>query len=92
VAQLRDSISAWDGATTVEKTFAAVAALRHAVPDVWGDNWNHALFGREWTGSVTGRKSRLEVVEELALQVPTASSPHKLEDLFSIDHIAVPRS
>lgn len=32
-----------------------------------------------------------EVSERLKLQVPTASSPHQIKDLLSIDHIAVPQ-
>ena len=59
---------------------------------MWGGDWNHALSGREWTGSIVGRHSLLKAVDRLELQVPTASSPHQLEDLLSIDHIAVPKS
>ena len=59
---------------------------------VWGGDWNHALSSREWAGSVAGRRSVLESVERLGLQVSTAISPHQIEDLLSIDHIAVPKS
>lgn len=79
------------GATTAERTFAAVAAVETAVPTVCGGDWNHALSGREWAGSIEGRRSVLEAVERLGLQVPTATSPHQIEDLLSIDHIAVPK-
>ena len=82
----------WAGATTAEKTIAAVAAVEAAAPAVWGGDWNHARSGREWTGSVAGRRSVFESVERLGLQVPTAISPHQIEDLLSIDHIAVPKS
>jgi hypothetical protein len=82
----------WAGATTAEKTIAAVAAVESAAPTVWGGDWNHALSGREWAGSVAGRRSVLESVERLGLQVPTANSPHQIEGLLSIDHIAVPKS
>jgi hypothetical protein len=34
----------------------------------------------------------LASVDRLGLQVPTASSPHQIEDLLSIDHVAVPKS
>ena len=34
----------------------------------------------------------LESVEQLGLQMPTANSPHQMEDFLSIDHIAVPKS
>lgn len=82
----------WVGTTTAEKTIAAVAAIELAAPVVWGGDWNHALSGPEWTGSVAGRRSVLESVERLGLHVPTALSPHQIEALLSIDHIAVPMS
>lgn len=82
----------WLGATSGEKTSAAVAAVETCVPSVWGGDWNHALSGREWTGSIAGRRSLLAAVKRLDLHVPTASSPHQIEDLLSIDHIAVPKS
>lgn len=82
----------WVGVTSAEKTSAAVVGVETSAPAVWGGDWNHALSGREWTGSVAGRRSLLAAVERLELQVPTASSPHQVEGLLSIDHIAVPRS
>lgn len=82
----------WAGATAAERMIAAVAAVESAAPTVWGGDWNHALSGREWAGSVAGRVSLLEAVERLGLQVPTATSPHQIEDLLSIDHIAVPNA
>lgn len=82
----------WVGVTTAEKTAAAVAAVETSAPSVWGGDWNHALSGREWTGSAAGRRSVLGAVERLDLHVPTASSPHQIADLLSIDHIAVPLS
>ncbi|EON23408.1 endonuclease/exonuclease/phosphatase [Nocardioides sp. CF8] len=80
----------WVGVNTAEKTNTAVVALEAAAPEVWGGDWNHALSGREWTGSIAGRASILEAVERLRLHVPTASSPHQIDALLSIDHIAVP--
>lgn len=80
------------GVTTAEKTMAAVAAVEASAPSVWGGDWNHALSGREWTGSVAGRRSVLATVERLGLHVPTASSPHQIAGLLSIDHIAVPKT
>lgn len=82
----------WLGVTSAEKTNAAVVALETSAPSVWGGDWNHALSGKEWAGSVAGRRSLLAAVERLGLAVPTASSPHRIEDLLSIDHIAVPKS
>lgn len=82
----------WVGTTTAERTVAAVAAVEAVAPAIWGGDWNHALSGREWAGSVAGRRSVLATVERLGLQVPTADAPHQIEDLLSIDHIAVPKS
>ena len=82
----------WVGANTAEKTISAVADVEAAAPEIWGGDWNHALSGREWAGSVAGRRSVLESVERLGLQVLTATAPHQSQDLLSIDHIAVPRS
>ena len=82
----------WVGANTAERTTTAVAAIELATPVVWGGDWNHALSGREWAGSVAGRRSVLEAVERLGLHAPTAVSPHQIEGLLSIDHIAVPNS
>ncbi len=82
----------WTGSTTAEKTAEAVAAVESVRPTVWGGDWNHALSGREWAGSMAGRRYLLAAVERLSLQVPTAWEPHHLEDLLSIDHLAVPQS
>ena len=67
-----------------------MAAIESAAPTIWGGDWNHALSAREWTGSVAGRRSLLEAVARLGLQVPTATQPHQIHDLLSIDHIAIP--
>jgi len=80
----------WVGEKHAEKTAAAVAAIEAAIPDIWGGDWNHALSGREWSGSVAGRRTLMEAVERLDLHVPTADLPHQIEGLLSIDHVAVP--
>lgn len=82
----------WVGANSAERTTAAVDAVEANGPSVWGGDWNHALSGREPTGSVAGRRSVLAAVERLELQVPTAWMPHQIDGLLSIDHIAVPKS
>lgn len=74
------------------ETSTAVAAVEASEPSVWGGDWNHALSGKEWAGSIAGRKSLLAAIERLKLHVPTASSPHQIEELLSIDHIAVSKS
>lgn len=81
----------WSGADTTEKTLAAVADVRAAVPTVWGGDWNHAFSGGERSGSLDGRAALLDAVARLGLQVPTADASHQKGGL-SIDHIAVPRS
>ncbi len=78
------------GSTTAEKTEAANESITASAPAVWGGDWNHAMAGREWSGSQQGRTSILETVGRLGLQLPTAGSPHQIEGLLSIDHIAVP--
>lgn len=80
----------WTGSTTAEKTESAVASIEAAAPTVWGGDWNHAMSGREWSGSQQGRRAILEAVDRLGLQLPTASAPHQIDGLWSIDHIAVP--
>ncbi|MDN4163802.1 hypothetical protein, partial [Nocardioides abyssi] len=57
----------WVGATSAERTTAAVAAVEASAPTNWGGDWNHALSGREWTGSVAGRRSLLAAIERLGL-------------------------
>ncbi|SOC50294.1 hypothetical protein SAMN05660748_3040 [Blastococcus aggregatus] len=77
------------------RTRHALAMLLAALPRrelVWGGDWNHALSGREYAGTKGGRKHLLGAVDELGLQVPTASLPHRIEGLLSIDHVAVPGS
>ena len=80
----------WQGSNTAERTAGAVADIAGSRPQVWGGDWNHSLSGPEWAGSKAGRSSVLATVDALGLQVPTALLPHRLTDVLSIDHIAVP--
>jgi hypothetical protein len=57
---------------------------------VWGGDWNHALSGPEYAGSQGGRGAVLGLLDTFELTVPTATLPHAIDDLLSIDHIAVP--
>lgn len=57
---------------------------------MWGGDWNHALSGRECSGSTTGRQSILEAMSRLGLAAPTHDLPHQLPGLLSVDHVAVP--
>ena len=84
----------WVGSRHAEWTAACVAGLlEHLTTDrlVWGGDWNHALSGREWSGSIAGRRTITDALEKLDLTVPTADLPHHIEGLLSIDHVAVPR-
>ncbi len=80
----------WTGSTTAQKTETATARIMAGAPTVWGGDWNHAMAGREWSGSQHGRRSILDAIDQLGMQLPTARSPHRIEGLLSIDHIAVP--
>jgi hypothetical protein len=82
----------WTGGNTAERTASAVAAVESATPTLWRGDWNHALSGREWAGSLEGRRRILDAVERLSLQVPTGDAAHQIDGLLSIDHIAVPAS
>lgn len=98
------SILPWRGAPQREpwiegnhaaKTRHAVDALLDVLPTtelVWGGDWNHALLGREWSGSKGGRGFIADALVDLDLKVPTTELPHQIEGLLSIDHIAVARS
>jgi hypothetical protein len=85
----------WVGVLHADKTAAALDDLLRVLPPdnlVWGGDWNHALSGREYSGSVGGRRHVLNAVERLNLQIPTAELPHRIDALLSIDHIAVGRN
>jgi len=69
---------------------AGIAAAE--LPVIWGGDWNHALHGRDYSGTKRGRGEIEKLVSELGLQVPTRHLPHAIADLLSIDHIAVPTS
>ena len=83
----------WHEGPHALKTERTIDALLQALPTtdlVWGGDWNHALRGREWSGSQGGRTSIIDAVAKLNLQVPTTDLPHQIDGLLSIDHIAVP--
>jgi endonuclease/exonuclease/phosphatase family metal-dependent hydrolase len=75
----------WKGSTA-----AAVASIEAAAPAVWGGDWNDAMSGPEWSRSQGGRRFILDGLDRLGLQIPTASAPHRIDGLLSIDHIAIP--
>lgn len=83
----------WVGARHADKTAAAVDDLVAELPAsglIWGGDWNHALDGREYAGSIAGRGSILRAVEKLGLEAPTTGLAHRIDGLLTIDHIAVP--
>lgn len=68
-----------------------VAAMTNKVV-IWGGDWNQPLTGNLAGFTRAARDSILTVVDRLALQVPTASQPGRLQPQCSIDHVAVPHS
>jgi endonuclease/exonuclease/phosphatase family metal-dependent hydrolase len=82
----------WAGYNTASRTIDAVDRVEATTPEVWGGDWNHALSGREWAGSIAGRTHLLATLQRLGLQTPTALLPHALDGQLSIDHVAVPGS
>jgi hypothetical protein len=59
---------------------------------VWGGDWNHAMMGKEYSGSQEGRAHITKAVASLGLKIPTEQLPHRILGLLSIDHIAVGES
>jgi hypothetical protein len=58
---------------------------------IWGGDWNHAFSGREWVGSLRGRKAIENLADQLDLNIATRDCPHREAGAFAIDHVAVPR-
>jgi endonuclease/exonuclease/phosphatase family metal-dependent hydrolase len=85
----------WVGRSHAERTRAATEMLLAASPSyplVWGGDWNHALDGKEYSGSIGGRTAVQDAVLQLALTVPTARLGHRIQGLLSIDHIGIPEN
>ncbi len=57
---------------------------------MWGGDWNHALTGKEYAGSMGGRRAVVAALESLGLEATTTNLPHAIDGLLSIDHVAVP--
>ena len=59
--------SPWVGDRHVDKTENAVdelvADLRGVTSLVWGGDWNHALTGKEYAGSIGGRRAVLGALD-----------------------------
>ena len=85
----------WVGDRHADKTRAACETLLSEQPAgalVWGGDWNHALSGQEYAGSIGGRGAVLAAVATAGLRVPTAELAHRIPGLLSMDHIAIPTS
>lgn len=83
----------WGEGTTTEKTSRALEQLTAVLPVgglVWGGDWNHAMEGREYAGSLAGRAAIKDVLADRQLKLVTHRLPHCIPGLFTIDHIAVP--
>ena len=59
---------------------------------VWGGDWNQALEGRDYVGSMVGREKILELVNDAGLSVPTGALGSASRGHRSVDHIAIPIS
>jgi hypothetical protein len=69
----------WVGTRHADKTAATRAALDTGLPQgrrVWGSDWNHALTGREYSGSIGGRRHLLDFLQHRKLEVPSDGTAH----------------
>lgn len=84
--------SSWAGSTLAEKLATTLDALRVHIDEttIWGGDWNQALEGSEYVGSLDGRNQILELIDAAGLSVPTRSLGSASPGHRSIDHIAVP--
>ena len=84
--------TSWEGSTLAEKMSGTLSSLREHIDEatVWGGDWNQALEGRDYVGSLTGRTEILELVHDSHLSVPTSALGSASKGHRSIDHIAVP--
>lgn len=83
----------WGEGNTAQKTIRAIDQIINGLPStglVWGGDWNHALTGPEYVGSLAGRAAIEDAARRLNLTVATWESPHREPGLSAIDHIAVP--
>lgn len=87
------SVPPWVGESHAARTENAleelVGNLDGTRPLIWGGDWNHALGGSEQAGSKGGRRAVLKTLDTLGIVAPTATLPHVIDGLLSIDHVAV---
>jgi hypothetical protein len=84
--------ASWEGSSLFEKMGVTLASLREHVDGttVWGGDWNQALEGRDYVGSMDGQEEILTLLNTSELSVPTRSLGSATKGHRSIDHIAVP--
>jgi hypothetical protein len=84
--------SSWPGATLTDKQSATLAVLGKYLDGntVWGGDWNQALEGPEYVGSLDGRRQIIELTRQVALSVPTSTLGSAATGHRTIDHISVP--
>jgi hypothetical protein len=83
----------WIGQRHADRAARALCTVLEGLPRsklVWGGDWNLALEGPEYAGSLCGGDHLLVALAALGLQAPTAPLPHRLGGC-TIDHVAVPR-
>jgi hypothetical protein len=82
----------WDGPNQAAKMSATLAPLERVlagVDAVWGGDWNQSLCGREYAGSLEGRRHLIGSLDRLGMEVPTRTLRHRCAGVSSIDHVAV---
>jgi hypothetical protein len=82
----------WPGSTLAEKLKTTLDGLRVQLDEttIWGGDWNQALEGNEYVGSLNGREQIIELIDTARLSVPTRSLASASPGHRSIDHIAIP--
>jgi hypothetical protein len=75
-----------------QKMRVTLTSLREHIDEttIWGGDWNQALEGRDYVGSLDGRKEILRLVNDSQFSVPTSALGSASTGHRSIDHIAVP--
>ena len=84
--------ASWPGASLAEKQALTLAQLQPVIDEatVWGGDWNQALEGRDYVGTVAGGAAIAELLEASRLSLPTKSLGSATTGHRPIDHIAVP--
>ena len=82
----------WPGMNLADKQQATIDALRPQITSttVWGGDWNQALEGSEYVGTLEGRRTLVAMLTAARLTVPTGSLGSASPGHRAIDHIAVP--